>query len=481
MDNEKNNLNTPDELGPDEMAVHSAGLTHPDDLELEKILSENWDDVPQTPAEPEVQPAPAQGDTQYFQPVANVQADPEPEEEKPAAPVRVRKVRPKPKKGYGLLGIPHILVTFVWIAVILAVGLTLGHTLWKSASDLLAFGKPDQEITVTITDEDIAEIEAGNIDGVAQKLKDAGLIEYPSVFKFFATKITDKANDIEAGTYILNSKYDYNAMINNMQSHYAARVEVEVLIPEGYTCAQIFSLLEEKGVCSVEDMEDYMINTGRDGMDGNYALSDYWFLEDAPSADKYWLEGYLFPDTYRFFENDEPEAVVKKFLDSFDYRFTDIMHNKLENIKQNTGMDYSIREVVIIASMIEKESADMDENYLISSVIYNRLKNSASFPYLNIDATLIYALDGNIDPETGLSKPLTDQDMNMNHPYNTYKNRGLPPGPIANPGRNALDAALSPDDTSYFYYVLDPNEKLHLFASTLSEHEKNVASVRNSN
>ena len=489
MDNTNNNLNlprdsqwkekTPEAIGPDEDAVYAAGLTHPDDLELEKILSENWDDEPQTPPEPDIEPTPAQGDTQYFQPVANVQPDPQPAEEKPAEPVKIRKIRPKPKKGYGLLGIPHLLVAAVGIVIAVLIGLTLGHTLWESASDLLAFGKPDQEITVTITDEDIAEIEAGNIDSVAQKLKDAGLIEYPSVFKFFATKITDKANDIEPGTYILNSKYDYNAMINNMQSHYAARAEVEVLIPEGYTCAQIFSLLEEKGVCSVKDMEDYMINTGRDGMDGNYALSDYWFLEDAPSADKYWLEGYLFPNTYRFFENDEPETIVRKFLDDFDYRFNEDMHEKLENIKRNTGLDLSIRDVVIIASMIEKESADMEENYLISSVIFNRLKNSSSFPYLNIDATLIYALDGNIDPSTGLAKPLTDKDLNMDHPYNTYKNRGLPPGPISNPGRNALDSALSPDDTSYFYYVLDPEEDRHLFASSLSEHEKNVASVRN--
>lgn len=505
MDNEQNNRNLPEEntwseeiidspkeLGPDEAAVQSAGLTHPDDLELEQILAEDWDSVPdiseqpatEAPSEPEApeeSPAPAeappsQGETQFFQPVSDmiVETEPEPEPEQPVENVRVRKVRPKPKKGYGLLGIPHILATFIWIAIIVAIGLTLGHTLWKSASDLLAFGKADQQISITITDEDVQQIAEGNVDPVAQKLKDVGLIEYPAVFKFFSTTITDKANDIEAGTYILNSKYDYNAMINNMQSHYAARVEVEVLIPEGYTCAQIFSLLEEKNVCSVKDMEDYMVKIGKDGMDGDYVFSDYWFLEDSPSADKYWLEGFLFPDTYRFFENDDPEVIVKKFLDGFDYRFNDDMHEKLENIKSNTGLSLSIREVVIIASMIEKESADMEENYNISSVIFNRLNNSSNFPYLNIDATIIYALDGNIDPATGLAKPLTDKDMELNHPYNTYKNRGLPPGPISNPGRNALDAALSPDDTSYYYYVLNPVEKKHLFASTLSEHEKNI-------
>lgn len=505
MDKEQNNWqdqaleadDTTKELGPDESAVQAAGLTHPDDLELEKILSEDWESVPdmEVPAQDTPVPVEEAADTQektpeddstrFFKPVEETQVVPTAEKEPSKAPVekpeniKVRKVRPKPKKGYGLFGIPHILATVIWIVIIVAIGLTLGHTLWISVADLMAFGKPDQQITVTITAEDVAQIEEGNVDTVGEKLKEAGLIDYPTVFKIFATKITKKAYGIEPGTYVLNSKYDYNALINNMQSHYAARAEVEVLIPEGYTCAQIFSLLEEKGVCSVADMEAYMLATGKDGMDGKYALSDYWFLEDAPKAEKYWLEGYLFPDTYRFFENDEPETVVRKFLDGFDYRFNDDMHEKLENIKSNTGLDLSIREVVIIASMIEKESADMEENYQISSVLFNRLKNSANFPYLNIDATIIYALGGNIDPNTGLPKPLTDKDLQMNHPYNTYTNRGLPPGPIANPGRNALDAALAPDDTSYYYYVLNPQEDKHMFASTLSEHEKNVNYVKN--
>ena len=395
--------------------------------------------------------------------------------------MKVRKVRPKPKQGYGLFGIPHILVTLIWLLIIVVIGITLGNTMWMSMTDLMAFGKPDQEVTITITTDDVKIIDEDtvevDIDTIAQKLKDAGLIEYPTLFKLFASTITSKAEGIEPGTYVLNSKYDYNAMINNMQSHYAARTEVELMIPEGYTCAQIFKLLEENNICSIEKMEKYMVEIGKDGMDGEYALSEYWFLEGAPKAEKYWMEGYMFPDTYRFFENDEPENIVKKFLDGFDYRFTDVMHEKLENIKINTGLDLTIREVVIIASMIEKESANADENYQISSVLFNRLNNSASFPYLNIDATIIYALGGNIDPTTGLSMPLTSNDLKMDHPYNTYVYRGLPPGPIANPGRNALDAALSPDDTSYFYYVLNPQTNKHIFASTLYEHEKNVAYV----
>ncbi len=544
--------NTAQELGPDELAVQAAGLTHPDDLELEKILSEDWDSVPDLEstapqeavlpeqeaavvpafetendfeidlsqddlfrddfpqeAEPEAL-APAetveetsqppvsqeetaqitldfstpveetQDSTQYFAPVAQPQAAPSQSSDDGKG--KEYKIRPKFKKGYGLFGIPHILSTGIWLVIILVIGLTLGNLLWVCVSDLMAFGKPDQQITITITEKEITLNEDGSknvdIDAIAKKLGDAGLIKYPNLFKFFAAEITDKAYDIDIGTYTLNSMYDYNAMINHMSVYQSAREQVEIMIPEGYTCAQIFKLLEDNGVCTVAEMEVYMVEVGQDGMDGNYEWDGYWFLEGAPKADKYWMEGYMFPDTYRFYKNDAPANVVKKFLDGFDYRFTDVMHKKLETIQERTGLKLSIRDVVIIASMIEKETADGAESYDISSVIFNRLNNAANFPYLNIDATLIYALGGNIDPETGNTKPLTDQDLQMSHPYNTYNNRGLPPGPISNPGRNSLDAALSPnEDTGYYYYVYNPKEGKHWFSKTLSEHENKIQQI----
>ena len=480
------------ELGPDELAVHAAGLTHPADLELEKILAEDWDSVP------DAEPAPAKTEdafdddvkqelpqkktakipseeasqklqedkTQYFKPVSQVSdEDQSPAgSDGPSSGLKSieRKTRPAPKKGYGLLGIPHILSTVIWLLVILAIGVTLGHTLWVSCADLMAFGKPDRQVTLTITERD-------TIDTISQKLADAGLIEYPTLFKYFAT-LTGKDEDIDVGTFTLNSKLDYNAMINNMINYGPAREEVTIMIPEGYTCAQIFALMEEKGVCPAAELEAYAANG---------ELGEYWFLEGLKRGDKYCLEGYLFPDTYNFYTNDEPKNVIKKFLDGFNLRFTDKMKDKLATIQERTGLNLSLHQVVIIASMIEKETANEGESYQISSVIFNRLKNAANFPYLNIDATLIYALNGNIDPETGKTKPLTKQDLEMEHPYNTYNNRGLPPGAISNPGQNSLDAALDPDSSEgvYYYYVYNPKTASHLFAKTLKEHEKNIAYV----
>ena len=520
LDNILGTQDTAKELGPDELAVQAAGLTHPDDLELEKILSEDWDSIPDENAQDaavsedvsvaedlssQQADAVSEDATVFFNPVENPQPENDSEQNGSTPPeesaaqeekIRVRKVRPAPKKGYGLFGIPHILVTGIWLVIIMLIGLTLGHTLWSGITDLMAFGKPDQQITITITDTDVQILSDGtkvvDINGIANKLRDAGLIKNPQWFKLFADTLTDKAYDIEPGTYTLNTKYDYNALINNMQSYASAREEVEILIPEGYTCAQIFALLEEKGVCSVADMEAYMLEVGKDGIDGDYPLSGYWFLEGAPRADKYWMEGYMFPDTYRFYLDDEPENVTKKFLDGFDFRFTDVMKDKLESLQDKTGLDYGIREIIIIASMIEKETAGTDDSYMISSVIYNRLTDNSKYWYLNIDATIYYALGGNIDPETGLPKPLTQADLQMDHPYNTYVNRGLPPGAISNPGRNSLDAALTPDQHSYpfyvcyngkikqiessdydsydpFYYVYNPDEGVHIFSETESD------------
>lgn len=386
------------------------------------------------------------------------------------------KGRPKRKNGYGLLGIPHIISTFVWLAIVLAIGVSLGRLVWVCATDVLAFGRESRECIVTISEND-------NIDTIAGKLKTAGLIRYPGLFKMYAD-ITDAEEEITAGTFTLNTKYDYMALVNYMSAHSSSREEVEILIPEGYTCAQIFALLEEKKVCSAEDLKAY-------AADG--ALGDYWFLEGVERGTGYCLEGYLFPDTYKFYTNDKPGRVLSKFLDNFEYRFTDIMKEKLDVLNERmakvmSGLGYpqdyveshkfTMRDIVIIASMIEKEKANDAESYDVSSVIYNRLTNAKEYPYLNIDATIIYALDGNIDPETGKTKPLTAEDLKLEHPYNTYTEKGMIPGPISNPGRNSLDAALDPNPTDYYFYVFNPNTGVHLFAKNAKDHQKNVDYVK---
>ncbi len=473
-----------DEITADEHAVYHTGLTHPADAEVDKILVEtkamdttapvNIDGVSSETMVFNAQEMPPIQD--YVDPSALLdqpeEAQAEIVEEEPPLPKR----RPRAKKGYGLLGIPHILSTVIWLAIILAIGVSLGRLVWVCAAEVLAFGRPDQEYVFTVTDAD-------NIETIAAKLKNTGLIKYPELFKLYAD-LTDAEEEISAGTFTLNSKFDYMALVNAMSYHSPARESIELLIPEGYTCAQIFALLEENGVCTVAELEEYAANG---------EIKDRWFLEGIERGDKYCLEGYLFPDTYQFYTDDEPGRVIGKFLDGFDNRFTDLMKSRLDPLNERLAQvlasrGYSqediekrkitIREIVIIASMIEKETANNAESYEISSVIYNRLTNPANYPFLNIDATLIYALGGNIDPETGKTKPLTNDDLQMDHPYNTYTVKGLIPGPISNPGSNSLNAALDPTVTDFYFYVYNPNTSKHLFARTPAEHESNVNYVK---
>ena len=451
------------EILADETAV--AGLYRHGEAELEQIIQETLE-APAAPQEEALEePVPQE------EPV--VEEEEYDDEFDPTLPKR----RPKMKKGYGLLGIPHILATAVWLAIILLIGVSLGRMLWISVSEVLAFGKEDHSITLTITGDD-------NIDTITTKLKAAGLIQYEELFKMYA-ELTKADEDIAPGTFTLNTKYDYFALVKAMAYHSPTRETVKVVVPEGYTCAQIFALLEEEGVCSAAELEAYAANG---------EIKDRWFLEGITRGDKYCLEGYLFPDTYEFYTNDEPGRVLGKFLDGFNSRFTDLMKGRIDTLNErmaavlaSRGYDqefidsrkFTIREIVIIASMIEKETSNDAESYEVSSVIYNRLTNPGNFPYLNIDATLIYALGGNIDPETGKTKPLTSEDLQMDDPYNTYLYKGLIPGPISNPGRNSLNAALEPTETDFYFYVLNPDTHTHLFAKTAAEHEKNVNKVRN--
>lgn len=535
-------------IGIDEDAALFSGLQRHDESELDQLLAEiranNWindtivqpvltEPVQEAPAEPvsdatmvvtglpeapipepDEEPAPAPAPAEPFrddefrdtfgtgieleevfaapasmEELAPAPQKPEPPiEEEPAEPQKVKKEkkkapekrRPKHKKGYGFFGIPHILATCIWIGLAVIIGTSLGNVLWLMASDVLAFNQVPQTITITITDED-------TLDTIAEQLQEKDLIRYPWLFKLFA-EFTGKAEDISPGSFTLNKPdadgktynivYDYNALLNSMRSYASAREIVEnLLIPEGYTCKEIFQLLEDEGVCTVAELEEYAANG---------ELSDYWFLEGVERGDKYCLEGYLFPDTYDFYVDDDPGRVLEKLLSAFDDRFTEKMHESLGQINdiyasrlrdEGYSEEYiaehqiGIREVVIIASMIQKESASSDENYIISSVIYNRLV-SDDFPLLQIDATVVYAWGGEIED-------VLYEHMQIDDPHNTYMYEGLPIGPISNPGRDALYAAMSPSDTDepYYYYVLNPDTWKHEFFSSYDDFENYLYSI----
>ena len=354
-----------------------------------------------------------------------------------------RKGRPKRRRGEGFLGIPSILVTFVWLALILAIGVTSGRMLWVCAADVLAFGREDKPVTITIYETDTME-------DIVDKLHRNGLIRYKSLFNLYAS-ISDAEEDIKPGIYDLNTRYDYHALVNFM-SPKSSREVVELTIPEGYSCQQIFELLEENRVCTALDVAAYAANG---------ELNDYWFLEGVERGSENCLEGYLFPDTYEFYKNSTPREALQRMLNNFEIKFTEEMQGQIATLNERLGADYTIREIAIVASLIEKESASPSESPKVAGVIYNRLFNWGDNPrLLGIDAAIVYAQGGNAETI----------DTQLDSPYNTYRYPGLVPGPIANPGLASLKAALEPEMHGYYYYVLNPSTGVHQFSATLDEH-----------
>ncbi len=340
------------------------------------------------------------------------------------------------KKRSGLSGAAIYAIFVIGVSALLA---CIG---WVAANDVLALNKPEKTATITITNDD-------SFGDVAEKLKDEGLIEYKFLFNLFAT-FTRSKDDVVAGTFTLNTDMDYRALLSGMSANSATRATVTVTIPEGYTVDQIFTLLEEKGVASVEDLQDMAANH-------DYAFS---FLQDLELGDYHRLEGYLYPDTYEFTTPQNSLYVINKMLVRFDEQFTDAMRQEVADSGR------TIHEIITIASMIEKET-DGNDRADIASVIYNRLNNPSGGTqrYLQIDATLAYINGGKVP---------TEADKSIDSPYNTYLYKGLPAGPISNPGLESIKAAMNPNRTSYYYYALG-DDGVHHFFKTLREQQNFIA------
>lgn len=329
-----------------------------------------------------------------------------------------------------------------YLLFVVVVSALLAGVGWLLASDLCAFNKEYVEATVEVTAED-------NMSTIAQKLEDAGLIEYKWFFKLFG-KVAHAQDKIGVGTYTLNTDMDYRALIVGMHnaSGNMNTDTVRVTIPEGYTVAQTIHLLAEKGVNTEEALLDAA---------ATYKF-DYTFIDNS-TEDISRLEGYLFPDTYDFYVNEKSGSALNRLISNFNKKLDDDLLAAAE------ARGYSLQQIVTIASLIEKETDGTDQGK-IASVIYNRLEGpgdkGGTYGMLQIDAALLYALPDH----TGA---ITNEDKAVDSPYNLYKNAGLPPTAIANPGLAAIQAALEPETTDYYYYALGKDGRHH-FSATLQEH-----------
>src|SRR5205807_430927 len=272
---------------------------------------------------------------------------------------------------------------------------------------------------------------------VANTLHRTGLIDSVTVFDLYARyKHLDR--NVQAGAYELSRNLNMIQILTALQT--AIPEEIFVTIPEGYTIKKTAALLDKGGLIKGSEYTALAVQ-------GKF---NYDFLKDLPPGAS--LEGFLFPDTYLIPRSGTAKDLITQQLEAFKRLWNETRQGQAAKRKLNA------LQVVTIASLIEREAAYQVDRPLVASVIYNRL--AAGWP-LQIDATVLYA-------KGEWQASVTTQDRMIQSPYNTYLHTGLPPGPIANPGIKAIDAALQPAQTGYFFYLSDPQGHNH-YAKTNDE------------
>lgn len=287
----------------------------------------------------------------------------------------------------------------------------------------------------------------GNILEENNVIKDA--------FKFkLASKFEGNDGKYKAGEYQLSPSMDIVTIMDIIISGDSEGNTTRFTIPEGVTIREVAEILSSKNLINYDVFMDELAN-------GDF---DYDFVKSLPKGENR-LEGYLYPETYEIYTNATEHDIINKMLAQYDKLVTD------EHYAKAKKMGYSMYDIITIASIIEEETLYKSERPVVASVLYNRL--AIDMP-LQVCVSVQYAL-----PEH--KEALTNEDLKIDSPYNTYINTGLPPGPICSPSISSIEAALNPDTTDYYYYVLsEKNDGSHNFSNTYAEFLENKGNYKNS-
>lgn len=449
------------DLEPDDIPVVS------DDSEEDLVFSSFFEDETTKKApEKKIEPAPEvkKAPKKDFEFEDEVFAPPPPkdeEEEKPVQKPAVKKAEPEKKKTPAknvsseaarkkkkkrINTAYNWLLTIVWVSAVLAVSIFIASFALSSINDLVGFSKESREVTVTIP-------EGSDLSDVANILEETGIIDEPFTFEVYA-RVKNMEGRLASGTFTLNPNLGYDQIFQALKTRDDGREIVKVTFYEGMKVTEIAERLDENGVC---DYEEFMAAVDNETF-------EYEF-ESMMGTNEYiyhkW-EGYLFPDTYEFFTDSTPRSVMAKFIDNFNNKITGEYYERMKELGMN------LDEVITLASVIQSEAAYMEDMEKVSSAFHNRLNNSSNFPNLESDVTWFYY-------EQEIKPFVEDEAVSDEYhvSYDTYYKRGLPVGPICNPGLNAIKAALYPEDTNYYFFVTDLEGNFY-YASTMAEHEANI-------
>ncbi len=291
---------------------------------------------------------------------------------------------------------------------------------------------------------------------IANKLEVQGFITDPDLFRRFLSYNGLDAS-LEAGDYELRRNMNMREIAEALQK--ANFEEVSITLPEGLRAEEIAELLGENDIMNSEVFLEFV----RRGSGIEHPL-----LADKPASASY--EGYLFPDTYRLPVNAKPEDLITRMLDN--------MASKIpaNAVAMAGGQGYSFFEILTVASIVEREAVIPSERPTIASVYLNRI---AQGMYLQADPTVQYAMGYQLETDQWWKTPVTLEEYSeVNSPFNTYLNPGLPPGPIANPGASSINATLQPEQTNFLFFMGCGGEGAHLFAQDFATHEANVAACQ---
>jgi UPF0755 protein len=293
------------------------------------------------------------------------------------------------------------------------------------------------------------EIKSGEgVQEIGQQLADSQLVKSKYYFDYYIWK-TGSRGKIKAGKYELKGTMTIPEIVQILSLGEIVSNEVKVTFPEGISAKAMAEILDKKGFNGDEFLKD--INSGAG------IKADYKFLSNKPQKAN--LEGFLFPDTYIFFKDAKSDKIADRMLQNFDEKITPKMREDIQNQSKN------IFDVVTMASILEKEVRTPEDMKIVSGIFWDRI--SVGMP-LQSCATIAYVLGEE-------KKQYSIADTQTSSPYNTYLNKGLPPGPIDNPGMNSILAAIYPTKTEYNYFLSDPATGKTIFSKTLEEHAANKA------
>lgn len=358
---------------------------------------------------------------------------------------------------------------WVWFAMVLIMGIVLSQVLLVGIGDMLAISREENPQIVQVSIPDDATIEE-----IADILYDSKVINQPKFFVLYAN-ITTEEDYFRQGDYKIETDKDYEAIINFLQSNVNRTDIVTVQITEGMNVLEISNKLLEEGV--IEDVKEFQDVCNSDIFDEEFPFIAE--LEDT-DARYYKLEGYLFPDTYDFYLNEDPESVMRKMLNNFENRvyYTEDKYfgsSKTHTLDEYVAKSkYSMDEIITIASIIQAEAANNEDMYYISSILHNRLENGAEMgvSQLNCDCTVYYPYREYEDVPDSIRDTYEST-------YNTNKFSGLPTGPICNPSLEAIFAAIKPYDTNYYFFCHGTTDdgSVPYYATTLEEHNYNLTLI----